>query len=68
MVDYAEGGVLYNLGSEVHSLKVGNASDTLLLEGAAGKPVFVTQDTHGLGWAQGAKEHFACDGCVRYVP
>jgi hypothetical protein len=68
MIDYAEGRILYTLGSEVHSLKVANASDTLLLRGAAGMPIFATQDTHGLGWARGAKVSFACGGCVTYGP
>jgi hypothetical protein len=68
MIDYAEGRILYNLGSGAHAFKVANASDTLLLEGAPGKPIFATQDTHGLGWAQGTKVSFACGGCVKYAP
>jgi hypothetical protein len=68
MLDYAEGRILYSLGSEIHSVKVASASDTLVLKGAPGMPIFATQDTHGLGWAQGAKVHFACGGCVRYAP
>ena len=36
MIDFAEGRILYTLGSEVHSFKVANASDTLLLKGAPG--------------------------------
>lgn len=66
MIDYAEGRILYTLGTEVHSFKVANASDTLLLKGAPGMPIFATQDTHGLGWAQSTKVNFACGGCVKY--
>jgi hypothetical protein len=68
MIDYAEGRILYTLGTEVHSFKVANASDTLLLKGAPGTPIFATQDTHGLGWSQGVKVNFACGGCVKYGP
>ena len=68
MIDYAEGRILYTLGPEVHSLKVANGSDTLLLRGAPGTPTFATQDTHGLGWAQGTKVSFACGGCITYGP
>ena len=68
MTDYAEGRILYNLGSEVHSFKVANGSDTLLLKGTSGTPIFATKDTRGLGWAQGARVKFACGGCVKYSP
>ena len=68
MIDYAEGRILYTVGSEVHSTRVASGSDTLLLRGAPGKPIFATQDTHGLGWAQGTKVSFACGGCIRYSP
>ncbi|MCY7303806.1 MAG: hypothetical protein LH654_12400 [Thermoleophilia bacterium] len=67
MIDYAEGRILYKLGSEVHSFKVANASDTLLLKSQPGRVLFATQDTHGLGWAQGPKVSFACGGCVKYA-
>jgi len=68
MIDYAEGRILYSLGSEIHSFKVANGSDTLLLKGTSGKPIFATEDTHGLGWAEGPRVNFACSGCVKYVP
>lgn len=68
MLDYAEGRVLYTLGSEVRSLRVADGNDALLLEGEPGRAVLPTQDTHGLGWAQGRQVHFACGGCVRYAP
>lgn len=68
MTDFAEGRILYSLGSEIHSLKVSNGSDTLLLRSAAGIAVFATQDTHGLGWASGPKVNFACGGCMKYAP
>ena len=68
MVDYAEGRILYSLGTEIHALKVASGSDTLLLKSAPGKPIFASKDTYGLAWAQGPKVHFSCGGCVRYAP
>ncbi len=68
MLDYVEGRILYGLGNEIHSFKVADGSDTLLLKGVAGRPVFATQDTHGLGWAEGSRLMFACGSCVRYTP
>jgi hypothetical protein len=68
MTDFAEGRILYSLGSEIHSFKVSNGSDTLLLESAVGAAIFATHDTHGLGWAQGPKVNIACGECVRYAP
>jgi hypothetical protein len=68
MTDFAEGRVLYTLNGEVHSFKVSNGADTLLLKGSAKAPVLATQDTHGLGWAQGTSVSYACGGCVSYTP
>lgn len=68
MIDYAGGRILYNSNTEVHAFKVASSKDTLLLKSAAGAPaIFATQDTHGLGWAQGPKVNFACGGCVSYT-
>jgi hypothetical protein len=69
MSDVAEGRILYSLGSEIHSFRIANASDTVLLRSAPGSAaLFATQDTYGLGWAQGPKVNFACGGCVSYTP
>ena len=68
MLDYVEGRILYGLGNEIRSLKVSSGSDTLLLKATAGRAVFATQDTHGLGWAEGSRLMFACGGCVSYTP
>ena len=68
MLDYVEGRILYGLGNEIHSLEVSTGSDTLLLKSSAGRPVFATQDTHGLGWAEGSRLMFACGACVSYTP
>jgi len=68
MIDFAEGRVLYARNGEIHSTKVSNGADTLLLKGSAAAPVIATQDTHGLGWAQGTSVHYACGGCVVYTP
>ncbi len=68
MLDYVEGRILYGLGNAIHSVKVSNGSDTLLLKGTAGRTIFATQDTHGLGWAEGSRLMFACGGCVHYIP
>ncbi len=68
MLDYVEGRILYAIGNAIHSLKVATGSDTLLLKATKGRPVFATQDTHGLGWAVGSRLMFACGGCVSYTP
>ncbi len=68
MLDFVEGRILYGLGNEIHSFKVSSGSDTLLLKGTAGRAVFATQDTHGLGWAEGSRLMFACGSCVGYIP
>ena len=52
----------------MHSLKVSNGKDTLLLKApTGGPPVVATLDTHGLGWARGTSVNFACAGCVGYT-
>jgi hypothetical protein len=60
MIDFAEGRVLYRLGSQIRSLALTSRTDTLLLQGAAA----ATLDTHGLGWAHGNSVSFACASCL----
>jgi len=64
MTDFAEGTILYRLGSTVHFLHASTGKDALVLKGTAKTPVVATLDTHGLAWGQGTTANFACAGCV----